>query len=302
MTDELVTFDGSYIKTGKERIVIPWKGKIGYGDIISPICYAHNLADKHTMDVDLVFRWPHGPDHKFHEDDPETLMERADYIARWVRPSLYQRVNVSHEYDQEMKHNHENYVDDGPCHNTRFHQQRTALVTEQKRIVVVHSMNNKEQFQDYDPGKTWKDPLGCGPNGTHWPMITRKLSNMGYQLHEIDYRTPIEKAVSTMQRAWLLIGYHGSATWLGKFMGMPMVIFSKHKRLTPRSFPWAIVIGYSSDFNINMLSTYRQKSIDMMRMHEEELNGYYIEPHIRGIRSVGGLSLSSVQTQHPFQG
>ena len=37
------------------KVEIDWKGKIGYGDIVSPICYAHNVAQKNTCDVDLNF-------------------------------------------------------------------------------------------------------------------------------------------------------------------------------------------------------------------------------------------------------
>ena len=40
-------------------VKIDWKGKIGYGDIISPICYAHSMAQKNCCDVELIFHWPH---------------------------------------------------------------------------------------------------------------------------------------------------------------------------------------------------------------------------------------------------
>ena len=37
---------------------IDWKGKIGYGDVVSPICYAHSMAQKNCCDVELIFHWP----------------------------------------------------------------------------------------------------------------------------------------------------------------------------------------------------------------------------------------------------
>ena len=40
-----------------ELLRIEWKGRIGYGDIISPICYAHVMAQKNHCDVELLFHW-----------------------------------------------------------------------------------------------------------------------------------------------------------------------------------------------------------------------------------------------------
>jgi carbamoyltransferase len=40
-------------------MIIEWKGKIGYGDIVSPLCYAHNQSEIIGKLVNLQFYWPH---------------------------------------------------------------------------------------------------------------------------------------------------------------------------------------------------------------------------------------------------
>ncbi len=78
-------------------IDIQWKGKVGYGDIVSPICYAHNISYKLQVDVNLTFRWDDGPDHKIHPKDPETLWERACFIDRMCYQGST-NVNVFHKF------------------------------------------------------------------------------------------------------------------------------------------------------------------------------------------------------------
>ena len=50
-------------------IVINWKGKIGYGDIISPISYAYNIAEKNSTNVVLRFHWKDSEPVKYKEPD-----------------------------------------------------------------------------------------------------------------------------------------------------------------------------------------------------------------------------------------
>ena len=50
-------------------ITIEWKGKIGYGDIISPLCYAHNISQMNCQDVTLHVHWMHKRGEKYKEED-----------------------------------------------------------------------------------------------------------------------------------------------------------------------------------------------------------------------------------------
>ena len=64
-----------------ELLRIEWKGRIGYGDIISPICYAHVMAQKNHCDVELLFHWSEKKGQKYKPEDAESLDYRAEYLA-----------------------------------------------------------------------------------------------------------------------------------------------------------------------------------------------------------------------------
>ena len=66
-------YQNKFVHTQADPLVINWKGKIGYGDIISPISYALNLAEKNSTDVILKFHWPYDSPRKYKPEDRETL-------------------------------------------------------------------------------------------------------------------------------------------------------------------------------------------------------------------------------------
>ena len=76
-----------------------WKGKIGYGDIISPICYAHNQAEINKQNVELNFYFEHEEGTKFKEDDSETINDRIDFITENMLVEHDFKVTVNQTYN-----------------------------------------------------------------------------------------------------------------------------------------------------------------------------------------------------------
>ncbi len=92
-------------------ITIEWKGKIGYGDIISPLCYAHNISQMNCQDDTLHVHWMHNRGEKYKEEDPETLDERFKYLWSICKPINYLKVHLTQSYSTKIKWNHTNYDD-----------------------------------------------------------------------------------------------------------------------------------------------------------------------------------------------
>ena len=67
-------------------IEINWKGKIGYGDIISPLCYSHVLAVKNGIEVQLNMYWETSKGHLFKEKDSESLDYRQRFLFDLIEP------------------------------------------------------------------------------------------------------------------------------------------------------------------------------------------------------------------------
>lgn len=217
-------------------IDIQWKGKIGYGDIVSPICYAHNISYKLNTKVNLTFRWDHGPLHLIHPKDPEALWVRASYLFMHCRKHSTD-VTMQHQFDNPLDINHTNYdwdiVANDPFHNVWFPDERLKRRVRDNVFVVNSTEGNYMTLEQYKKG--WKDPVASG-----WPDVVEALQQRG-KVFVVDYRTPIETLCEYLKSATCFIGYHGTAAWVARFMQVPSIIYSQGKSLTRTSFNAAVV-------------------------------------------------------------
>ena len=213
-------------------IAIQWKGKIGYGDIVSPICYAHNLSFKLQIKVNLTFRWAQGPQQKIEQSDPEPLWVRADYINKLCKKEGT-NVSVIHSFNHPLNINHTNYDWDIVGHDVyhNYWMPSKAQKTEHNTIIVNSTLRNVMTLKQY--GKEWKDPL----EGL-WSEVIEQLSKT-YVVRVVDYSTPVEKLMELLQTSRGFIGYHGTAAWPAKFMHIPSILFANGGKLTQNGFPYA---------------------------------------------------------------
>ena len=214
---------------------IQWKGKVGYGDIISPICYAYNISNKLQRPVNLTFRWDSGPDRKIHLSDPEALWERACIIERECYRGRT-NVTVFHKFEHPLNINHTSYdwdiVGKDSLHNYWFPKTPNKPTT---NIIVVNStQGNTQSLKEY--GKQWKDPAA-----SLWPDIIKRLEQNGFDIEVVDYRTPTRHLLDILKTARGFVGYHGTAAWPAKFMHVPSVLFADGGSLTSSSFCYAVV-------------------------------------------------------------
>ena len=211
-------------------LVINWKGKIGYGDIISPICYAFNCAEKNQVDVVLNFHWPQKEKTLYKSDDVEYIQDWCDFIANNTKPVTFFDVEINHIYGSQLPYNHDNYIDGGnkfmPIHNLRpsvfGNGDRIG-----RKLCMVTSLEHKQPLHEYAAHKEWKDPLGRTPSGNAWDVVIAGFNKRGFETQNIHYNTPIELATKKMHMSHGVIGYHGAHMWMAKWLGKPMIIFSK---------------------------------------------------------------------------
>jgi hypothetical protein len=213
---------------------IQWKGKIGYGDIVSPICYAHNVSYKLDTPVSLTFRWSSDSQQKIHPQDPEPLWIRASYIHEMCEKNGT-RVDVHHRFSDPLDINHTNYdwdvVGKDPFHN--YWRPSYAHKQMGKYVVVNSTTNNVVSLKDY--GKPWKDPIGEG-----WPYVIDIIKEQ-YDVVIVDYRTPIRELMMLLRSARGFVGYHGTAAWPAKFMHTPSILIADGGSLTRNAFPYATI-------------------------------------------------------------
>lgn len=279
-------------------LVINWKGKIGYGDIISPICYAFNQAEKNAIDVELNFHWPEKEKTFYKPEDKEYIQDWVDYIADNTRPVSFFDVKINHIYDSKLPYNHDNYVDGSnkfmPIHNLRpsFWGWSDKDVCGPdgggNKLCMVTSLKHKQQLGEYAEHKAWKDPLGKTPQGHAWDRVGTAFNKRGWRTKHIHYNTPIDHCVKIMTNCRGVIGYHGAHMWLAKWLGMPMIIFSKggkqHNNITERAFPWAVIYEYWTDYSIEHTEDLLQESIRKRDEVYEQYQYYLTGPNLHRLR------------------
>lgn len=225
-------------------IDIQWKGKVGYGDIVSPICYAHNLSYKLNTQVNLTFRWAQNSLQKSHPSDPETLWQRANFINLQCQKEDT-NVNVMHRFSSPLDINHTNYdwavVGKDVFHNYWIPSTANQQLT--NTVVVNSTAGNVMSLQKY--GKAWKDPLAG-----QWQKVIDKLSKH-YNIVIVDYRTPVDRLVEVLQTAHGFVGYHGTAAWVARFISTPSILFSNGGSLTRNAFAGAHI--ETKDDNLDLI-------------------------------------------------
>jgi hypothetical protein len=269
-------------------LVINWKGKIGYGDIISPISYAFNMAEKNSTDVILRFHWPQKEPKKYKDTDTETIQQWVDMTFNILQKPQFYGVRIEHVYDSKLPYNHDNYdAKDMELHNLRF---STLGLNDYdngrdswNKITMVTSMKHKQLLHEYDKNKAWKDPLAQTPSGYAWPKVGELIKKRGWDIRHVHYETPYDRVIRQMLTSRCVIGYHGAHMWIARMLGLPMIIFSKGQ-ITQKAFPWAIVWEYWSDFHPEMIEEYIQKSVQKRNEVIDEYKYWLSTPNVHRLR------------------
>ena len=281
-------YQNKFVHTQADPLIINWKGKIGYGDIISPISYALNLAEKNSTDVILRFHWPYDSPKKYKPEDKETIQEWIDITWNYMTKPVFYEVKIEHVYNSKLGYNHNDYdTNNFECHNLRFaafgSNDGKVKHDSYRKIVMVTSMEHAETWAEYDRHKAWKDPLANTPSGYAWPKVGGLIEKRNWNLKYVHYSDKMDAVIQTMKNCRGVIGYHGAHMWIARMLGLPMIIFSK-KALTERAFPWCIRFEYWTDLNPDSIEELFQKSIEKREEVKQNYEYYLTEPNIHRLR------------------
>jgi hypothetical protein len=205
---------------------VKWGTGIGYGDFVTGLGYAHTAAIKYQTPVHIEFHWDHSKDYLFSSLDPETIVNRCDYVYSVMKQ--LPEVTVSHIFNSGNNFRFYNQLDEwNPMHGLWY----TNLPEKtKKKHVAIWTTDFNISF----PGNH-KDPVN-----EQWNDIRAKLSD--HVLEEITYRTPVREAIEIINRCEFGIGYDGLAHQLFKFMWKPLFVFCLRKHLNNVLVPQAVLI------------------------------------------------------------
>lgn len=229
---------------------VSWRGTPGVGDFMWALNSCHAHAAKNDINVELEMHWEHGEDYYHHFEDPETIIERMDYIHNFYTDK--ERVNVVHVFNSTGRYSDWKFEDDcvmeadgskriaakqGAHDKKRFWFEYGKFTDERggevpdnnfifrdsafqpindKRIVFWTPIMNAEK------PRTWKRLF----SNRDWGMLITELRQNGFECHEITYRTPIREAMYLISTSRLCVCYDGMWHYVAKNFARPTAVIS----------------------------------------------------------------------------
>ena len=206
---------------------VDWRTGVGYGDFVTGLGYAHTASLRYLIPVKLTLYWDHSEDYLFSNKDTETIVDRCKYIQSIMRPNPL--VEVHHVFNSRLPYRFKNQLDEfNPLHGLWY----STLLPKKSNTVVLWSSRHNETFPGYD-----KDPAY-----DYWPVIAQRIGDMGYNVVEVTYRTPISNVIRLINECEFGIGYDGLAHQLFKFMWKPLIVCCKRVGLNKLLIPQAHIV------------------------------------------------------------
>ena len=217
--------------------VLNFRTTPGMGDIMHGMNIAHKWSYDFNKPLILRFHWWHDKEHLHHIEDPETLYERFCYIS-----NLYLKANITYEHvfnSQETKYKSHKYKYDWMGQARGRHVNRWSfdpnvfLPTNRQKVVVWRPTFNVER------PRLWKRIIG----NNVWDDVIFLLKDMGYEVIELCYRTPISEATYHINTCNFIVAYDGMWHYIAKNFYKPMIVISKNN-VTLYHTPQCLRVGH----------------------------------------------------------
>lgn len=229
--------------------LITWRGTPGVGDFMWALNSCHKYAADHNLDkVNLEMHWEHGPDYYHHFEDPETIIERMNYIHNFYHQQ--ERVQIHHIFNSQGRYTDWKYDDDVVEEDDG--ERRVAAINRNKNRFWFQSgkftdekgglppepewIFRKDAFQktvsnrlvfwrptwNAEKPRTWKREF----TNDNWNVALDILRSYGFECHELSYRTPVSEAMYLISTARLVVCYDGIWHYVAKNFARPLAVVS----------------------------------------------------------------------------
>lgn len=205
---------------------VDWKGTPGVGDIMFGLNSVHMMVHlirkrRPLAQMTMNVYWEHSEDYLHHFEDPETIIERAEYLHSFYHDK--DSVKMNHIFNSEdleiRKLRHRGFQrKSGPTAvldglpSWIFHKEVLTDPVENK-VVFWRPLFNK------DLPRGWKRTF----TDEHWERILHILELKGYNLIELTYRTPVREALYHMRTCRFCIFYDGMWHYMAKNLCKPTI-------------------------------------------------------------------------------
>lgn len=204
-----------------------FKATPGVGDFMYPLNIALFRSFVLQKPVTLDIHWYHDKDYLFHFEDPETIIERFNYIFSFYEKQ-YTNLTVNHifeskRYDLWGKRHYgfNRHIKKCPVpfryNDWTFRQDILEAETYSDKIVVFRPTFNAQM------PRSFKSPL----TAFQWEDVIHIIREVhGYRVIEIDYRTPVREVLYHIKTCRATVSYEGMWHYVAKNCRKPMIVLS----------------------------------------------------------------------------
>lgn len=277
---------------------IRWRGTWGVGDFMQALNASHNYCFENKTTVNLEMHWRHGEDYLHHPKDPETIIERMD----WMHTNYHRQddVTVTHVFNSELfpyenmdntKGKKRYFFEDDTIDNpdTDWIFKPESFVPKRKKIVIWTPTYNSQK------PRTWKNFL----TEDDWSGIIKLLTWEGWILVELTYRTPIRDAFKQISEADFIVCYDGMWHYIARNFGKPMFIPS-----------WEGVTDYNTPNAIRKpvidLRDYKNNAKAVIKVGRKEVKDFFadgganFEPNLTEMKEKSTNYLDKIKKYHEY--
>lgn len=235
----------------KPSELVTWRGTPGVGDFMWALNSCHKYAADHDVSkINLELHWEHGEHHNHHFEDPETIIERCNYIHNFYHQQ--ERVEIHHIFNADGRYNHWKFEDDVVLETNG--DRRIAAIDNHgfKARFFFESGHyddmlgsqlpdndwifRQDAFKDYDPNRivfwrptwnaekprTWKRLF----SDSDWDKLILHFEGLGFNMHEVSYRTPVSEVMHLIATSRMVICYDGIWHYVAKNFARPLAVIS----------------------------------------------------------------------------
>ena len=252
----------------EKRELVTWRGTPGVGDFMWALNCAHLHAIRTGVKIDLEMHWDHDDKYNHHFEDPETIIERMQYMHRFY--AREQDVKIWHVLNADGRYRFWRYQDDTRLNDDGTMQQ-IARNVEKARFYFDSGVytdetggtipDNQWLFREdaFQPTighkivlwrptfnaeipRTWKRLC----TNDDWNVIIERLKAYGFHVVELTYRTPIREAVWHIANCKMVLCYDGMWHYVAKNFAKPTVVISE-EGITGYHTPHAMRVSHNPD-------------------------------------------------------
>ena len=200
---------------------IRWKTTVGIGDSMYGLNIAHMRAFVNQKPTKFELHFFHPKDYYHHYEDPESVYDRYQYVrSRYMWPDM---VHVDLNFNSvDTKLYKKFYQGITRRQNSEMYRywamDPTIDTTPISRKICLWrpTFNASQQLSGY------KLPM----LDHEWERLIARLEDFGWNIVEVDYRTPITEVLYHIRTCEVCLSYEGMYHYIAKNLFKPHIVFS----------------------------------------------------------------------------